>query len=81
MIFQLPGGLLERIPETKKVICDRVYSNLNNRADEEKLALPNMMDDQQTANFKARARYRHESFNGRLVTFKIMQDTFHRGQQ
>jgi hypothetical protein len=42
-----------------------------------KLSLPNPMDDLEVANFKARVRSRHESFNGRLKFYKSLSDTYH----
>jgi hypothetical protein len=35
------------------------------------------MDSKVLANFKARARCHHETFNGRLKFFKALLDTFH----
>ena len=42
-----------------------------------KLSLPNPMDDQVLANFKARVRARHETFNGRLKFHRSLSDTHH----
>ena len=40
------------------------------------VSIPNPSDPHKLHQFKARARQRHESFNGRLKQFKILQDTF-----
>ena len=40
------------------------------------MAYPNSMDPEQLMEFKSRGRCRQETFNGRLVHFKICQDTF-----
>jgi hypothetical protein len=65
-------GLRERIPLGKKVITDRVYGAQAHAEDHVKLSLPNPMDDLELANFKARVRARHETFNGRLKFFKSL---------
>jgi hypothetical protein len=56
---------------------DRVYGSKATPDDHEKLTLPNPMDDEVLANFKARARCRHETFNGRLKFFRSLSVTFH----
>ena len=71
------SALRDKIPDGKKIIVDRVYGSSAQPDDHRKLGLPNRMDDQVTAKFKARLRCRHESFNGRLNFFKVLQDTFH----
>ena len=39
-------------------------------------AIPNARDNQELRTFKTRVRQRHESFNGRLKCYKILQDVF-----
>jgi hypothetical protein len=40
------------------------------------LAPPNSLDPTEFANFKSRARCRHETFNGRMKFFKILSECF-----
>ena len=70
-------GIKEMIPDGKKVITDGVYGDMTQKGHNEKLSLPNAMDDKITAKFKARARARHESFNGRLCHFNSLSQKFH----
>ena len=65
------------IPEGKKVVVDRVYGTKKTPDDHAKLSLPNLCDDKKTANFKARLRCRHESFNGRIKQWRSLYDTYH----
>ena len=63
---QLPGKIL---------IADGGYST--SQVDEVgMIAVPNESDPTELHRFKARARQRHESFNGKLKHYKILQDTF-----
>jgi hypothetical protein len=71
------GGLRDKIPQGKKVITDRVYGAQAEPEDYAKLSLPNPMDTPELANFKARVRARHETFNGRLKFFSSLNDTYH----
>lgn len=75
-IFSRAGGLKEKIPEGKVLVCDRVYSDkkANNNSD---LALPNLGDSKALHEFKSRLLSRHESLNGRLKKFRILDDTYH----
>jgi hypothetical protein len=59
-------ALSSKIKTGKKAITDRVYGSKGNPLTHAKLSLPNAMDSKDLANFKARARCRHETFNGRL---------------
>ena len=43
------------------------------------LCLPNSLDSDDLKKFKSKARCRHESLNGRLHNFKILQDKFRHG--
>jgi hypothetical protein len=70
-------GLRNKIPHGKKVITDRVYGSKAEPEDHIKLALPNPLDNKELANFKARVRAPHESFNGRLKFYKSLLDTYH----
>jgi hypothetical protein len=53
-----------------------VYGSQATPEEHERLALPNPIDNPVLANFKARARARHESFNGRLKFFESLNKTF-----
>jgi hypothetical protein len=70
-------ALSRKIKTGKKVITDRVHGAKGTPSTHAKLSLPNRMDSKGLANFKARARCRHETFNGRLKFFKALSDTFH----
>jgi hypothetical protein len=71
------SGLESKIQPGKLVITDRVYGQQDRPTAHAKLALPNDVDGKTMANFKARARCRHETFNGRLKFFRALSDTFH----
>ena len=72
------GGLRDKIPEGKVVVCDRVYTD-KKRNDNADLALPCIGDRNDLLVFKSRLRARHESLNGRLKDFGILADTFRHG--
>jgi hypothetical protein len=72
----IEGGLCDKIPAGKKVITDRVYGNKASPDDHIKLALPNHQDSKELNNFKARVKSRHETLNGRLKFFSILEKTF-----
>ncbi len=72
-------ALLHSIPAGKKVIADKAYGPHDNPVDQAKMSLPNACDPPELKNFQGRARARHESFNGRLKTFRCLSDTFHHG--
>ena len=44
-------------------------------------AIPSTLDSSELANFKMRARCRHESLNGRFKNFEILQARFRHGQE
>lgn len=68
-IFQ--NGLMRTIPAGKKVIADQGYNG-----EPHVVSTRNYMDSQQLREFKSRARARHETFNGRLKTFRILKTFF-----
>ena len=45
------------------------------------LCVPNSKNSEELKNFKSRVHCRHESLNGRLNNFKILQDTFRHGMK
>ena len=72
--------LKQKIKPGKKAIADRGY--ITSREDEQMLSLPNpMYDSKELNNFKSRARLRHETFNGRLKNYEILQHTFRHGEK
>jgi len=64
--------LHKKVKPWKKVIADRGY-----KSEEEKLifSLPSTTDTKENNEFKRRARLRHETFNGRLKNFAILDST------
>lgn len=68
-------GLKYRLADGKVAIVDRGYET--SQPDErDKVSTPNSLDSEELANFKTRARLRHETFNGRLCDFKILYNKF-----
>lgn len=66
---------MRQMPAGKMLIADKGYQT--SEVDEVGLfAYPNNRDEEDLRVFKTRARQRHETFNGRLVHYKILQDTF-----
>lgn len=62
------------MPAGKKVIADRMYKDAV-------CAIRNPLDTLVVAEFKRRARARHENFNGRLKTFKALGSRFRHGHE
>ena len=75
-------GLKEKLESTpgKMGIADSGYE-MGEARDMGFLCLPNTMDTKELKHFKTRARCRHETLNGRLNNFKILQDTFRHGME
>ena len=69
-------GLYAKIPEGKKVICDRVFGSKEVPGDHKKLSLPNPCDPKELKSFKARSRSRIETLNGRLKWFRALSHEF-----
>ena len=74
VVYQMPGGLKEKIPAGKKVIADSAY-----RKSKDVVTTRNPRDDPDVRRLKTRARMRHEGFNGRLKTFKSISGKFRHG--
>ena len=70
-------ALRDKIPVGKLVVTDRIYGNQQSKEHHAKMALPNLCDSKELANFKARLRCRHETFNGRLIFYRSMSDNYH----
>lgn len=67
--------LKNKIPPGKKVVADRGYRN----ARDPTVATPNSHDPEELRTFKARARMRQETFNGRIHNYKCMAVEFRHG--
>lgn len=67
-------GLMDRIPEGKKCIADKIYVGCN------KIALHNSLDTEEVREFKGRARARQESINARLKSYSILSNRFRHGK-
>lgn len=70
-VFKKPGGLLSRIPDGKKIIADQGYVG-----EPDKVATRNTFDCPELKEFKKRVKARHETFNGRLKVFAILDESF-----
>ena len=68
-------SLESKIPEGKYGIADGAYEG------GKKLALPKNADKKELKKFKSRARCRHESVNGRLCKFNIVDHRFRHSMQ
>ena len=66
-------GLMQKIPDGKKGIADKIYMGCN------KISLHNSLDTPDVREFKARARARQESINARLKSFGILKQRFRHG--
>lgn len=72
-VFREADGLKAQIPEGKRAIADRGY---HSHKDLNVISTPNSRDPREVSKFKSRARARHESFNGRIKTFKCLSENF-----
>jgi DDE superfamily endonuclease len=70
VVFRKPGGLKSMIPPGALVIADKGYRG------EDQLRTPNRHDSRQVSDFKTRARARHETFNKRIKSFKVLSQQF-----
>lgn len=69
-IFRKPNGLKEKLPPGMLVVADNGYQG------ERQISAPNFLDDEMTKNFKKRARARHETVNGKLKAFSVLNACF-----
>jgi hypothetical protein len=60
----------------KKAIVDRGYQSKAKANEREFFSYPDKMDSKKLHAFKTRARLRHETFNGRIKMFGILQNRF-----
>ena len=70
-VFRRAGLQATMIPDGHRIICDNGYAG-------ERLVIstPKTHDANVLRKFKIQARARHESFNGRLKTFKCLEERF-----
>ena len=78
-IFRKPNGLQSKLLPGQKAIGDRGYRNVRG------VSTNNTEDEEATAEFKRRARARHETFNARIKRFAVTSTRFrafhdHNGQ-
>jgi DDE superfamily endonuclease len=70
-VFRKPEGVSDRIPAGKKLIGDKGY-----RGEPDKISTPSPHDALDAAEYKKRARARHETFNKRIKSFGMLKQTF-----
>jgi hypothetical protein len=70
-VFRKEGGLKSQIPHGKKIIADEGYPG-----EDQIISLRNPFDSIATKTLKKRAKARHETFNGRLKSFRILDERF-----
>ncbi len=73
-IFQERNGLKDRLADGPGIMG--VAGGGYGIVDMGFLCIPNSLDSKELKNFKSRAHCHHESLNGRLCNFKILQDKF-----
>jgi hypothetical protein len=69
-MYRNPSGLKEKMPVGKFATADRGYGG------EKQLRLPNDKDTEIAKHFKKRSQARHETFNSRIKSFKILSSSF-----
>ena len=68
---------MERLSDMgKKAIVDRGYRSGVDPKEGNYFSFPDLMDTKDLHSFKTRARLRHETFNGRLKMYNILQKRF-----
>jgi hypothetical protein len=72
-IYRKEGGLKSKIPANKRVIGDEGYKG------EVQISTRNPFDSRAIKEFKSRVKARHETFNGRLKHFNILDECFRHG--
>jgi hypothetical protein len=70
-VFRKNGGLMSKIPEDKRVVDEDDYFG-----EPTKVSTRNEFDSPRVKELKKRAKARHESVNGRLKAFGILNQTF-----
>jgi hypothetical protein len=69
-LYRQPGGLKSKMPDGKYATADRGYRG------EPALRTPNPFDSEKAKHFKKRSQARHETFNARIKSFKILSTRF-----
>ena len=72
-IFCKEGGLKSKIASGKRAVGDEGYRG------EQQISTRNPLDSVMVKEFKKRARARHETFSGRIKSFKILAERFRHG--
>lgn len=76
-VYRMEDGIKNMIPHGSRLIGDRGYVG-----EPETISTPNDHDTLRAAQFKGRARSRHETFNGRLKDFNVLDQAYrHTGRQ
>jgi hypothetical protein len=73
-MFNKPEGLKSRIPDGKRAVGDGNYTK-----NFPKLSTRNVCDTAEVYKLKSRALARHETFNGRIKSFNILDHRFRHG--
>jgi hypothetical protein len=74
-MYRAENGLKSKMPPGKKCIADRLYRN------EPTITIRNPLDNADVSEFKNRAQARHETFNKKIKTYKILDQRFRHGVQ
>lgn len=70
IIYKKPNGLKTKVPQGKRLIGDKIYLS------QPEISGRNACDDKKLAVFKERAKARHETFNRRIKSFRILDTSF-----
>jgi hypothetical protein len=70
-IFREPEGLMTMMPQGKRAIGNGGYTGKPNH-----IAVRNKLDTPKVMDFKKRARAHHETFNGRIKAFNVLDTRF-----
>jgi len=68
------SGVLDTIPNGKRIVCDGGYEVKEDKLD--KLSGYNQFDDEAVKEFKARVKSRHEAFKSKLKVYEVLNKTF-----
>ena len=67
-MFKSDGGLEERIPASKRALGDSAYKSST------RTSVKDTLDSNELKKFKNRALARHETFNGRIKCFSVLEN-------
>lgn len=71
-MFNSPAGAGAKLPPGKKAVADRLYSG-------PQVSIRNEFDSKEVKQFKKCVRAHHESFNGRISSFRALSSRFGHG--